>query len=81
MGTAGFYVRRKAPVTLIARSNLVARFRMSGVIPLFPHMPSWCTEGELLSSISLIDGLSDHDESAPSFEEHRMDFTYQNCRK
>lgn len=36
-------------------------------------MPSWCTEGELFSYISLIDGLSDRDESALSDKEHRMD--------
>lgn len=54
---------------------------MSGVIPLFPHVPSWCTEGELFSYISLIDGLSDHGKSAPSYKEHRMDFHISKLQK
>jgi len=54
---------------------------MSGVIVLFPHMPSWCTQGELFSYISLMDGLSDHDESAPSYKEHRMDFHISKLQK
>ena len=54
---------------------------MSGVIPLFPHMLSWCTKGELFSYISPIDGLSDHDESAPSYKEYRMDFHISKLQK
>ena len=26
---------------------LVPRIRMSGAIPMFPHMPSWCAQGQL----------------------------------